>query len=89
MFISISHSIMYYYQKKKSFCDAKVIEGPEAPERSLRALFKFLNVRMLLRVFSDRILIESSVIGSSSGSSVIYSSLGSSVLFFRHAAIFY
>ena len=34
MFIPSTHSIIYHYQKEeKIFCNAKVIEGPEAPER--------------------------------------------------------
>ena len=75
--------------KKIVFCDVKVNEGPEVPEGPLRVLFRFLSDRALLRVFSDRILFASSVIGSSSGSSARDSPLGSSVVFFRHAAIFY
>ena len=34
MFIPSTDSIIYHYQKeKKIFCNAKAIEGPEAPER--------------------------------------------------------
>ena len=84
--------------KKRIFCNAKVIEDPEAPEDPFRVLFKShsdrvlfrsLSDRVLLRVLRDRILFETSVIASSSRSSVIDSSLGPSVLFFWHAAIFY
>ena len=89
MFIPISQCIIYHYPKARVFCNAKVIEGLEAPEDSLRVLF----FRFLDRVFSsvviDRIFFESSVIASSSVASVIDSSLGPSVLFFRHATIFY
>ena len=76
-------------KRNEEFCDAKVIEGAEAPEGLLWVLFKFHSDRVPLRVLSDRVLFESQVIGSSSGSSVIDSSPGLSVLFFRHAAIFY
>ena len=99
--LSITHSIIYHYQKEKNsfFCEVKVTENPEAPKGPLtdRVLFRFhfdriflrfLSGRVLLRVLSDSVFSESSVIGSSSGSSVIDSFLGSSVLFFRHAAIF-
>ena len=87
MIIPITHSIIYHYQKeKKNFLQCK---SPEAPEDPYRVLFRFLSGRFFLRVFSETILFESSVIGSSSRSSVKDSSLGSSVLFFRHAAIFY
>ena len=99
MFIPITHSIIYYYQKvKKVFCDANVIEDPEATECPLRVLFRFhgdrvlvrfLKDKVLLRVLRDMILCESSVIGSYSGSPVIDFFLGSSVLFFRHVTIFY
>ena len=87
--LPITHFIIYHYQKekKKVFCNAKVIEGREAPEGPLRVLFRFLSDEVLLSFLSDRNLFETSVIGSSSGSSVIDSSLGSSVFFFCHAAI--
>ena len=76
--LSPPHALSYTITKKIKIvlCDAKVIEGPEAPEGPLRVLFRLL---------SDRVLFESSVIGSS----VIDFSLGSSVLFFRQAANFY
>ena len=45
-------------KRKKVFCNAKVIEGLEAPEGSLSVLFRFL---------SNGILFQSSVIGSSLG----------------------
>ena len=84
--LSPPHILSYTITKKIIVLyDAKVIEGPEAPEGPLRVLFRLLSDRVLFRVLSDRILFESSVIGSS----VIDSSLGSSVLFFRHAANFY
>ena len=85
--LSPPHALSYTITKKikRVLCDAKVIEGPEAPEGSLRVLFRLLSDRVLFRVLSDRILFESSV----TGSSVIDFSLGSSVLFFRHAANFY
>ena len=54
-----------------------------------RACFRFFSYRVLLRVLSDRVLFESSVIGFSSGSSIIDSSLGKSVFFFRNVANFY
>ena len=91
MFIPITHSIIFHYQKeKKNFCDAKVIEASEAPEGFLRVFFMFhsdrvflsvLSDRVFFRVLSDRIFLESLVVGSSSGSSVIESSLGLSVFF--------
>ena len=90
MFIPITQSIIYHYQKgKRVFCNAKAIKGLEAPEGSPRVLFfRFYSesviFRFLDRVFSsvviDRIFFESSVIDSS---------LGPSVLFFGHATIFY
>ena len=98
MFIPITQCIIYHYPKARVFCNAKVIEGLEVPEGSLRVLFfRFYSDRVLFRfldrVFSsvviDRIFFESSVIASSSVASVIDSSLGPSVLFFRHATIFY
>ena len=91
MFIPVTRSIIHIplpKRKKEFFCDAKVTEGPEAPEGPLRVLFRFLSDRVLFRFLSDRVLFESPVIGSSSWSSVIDSSLGSSVLFFCHAAIY-
>ena len=99
MFIPITESIIYHYQKaKRVFCNAKAIKGLEAPEGSPRVLFfRFYSesviFRFLDRVFSsvviDRIFFESSVIASSSVASVIDSSLGPSVLFFGHATTFY
>ena len=81
MFIPITHSITYHYEKeKKSFCDGKFIERPETSEGPLGVLLRFR---------SDRILFDSSVIRSSSWSSVMDSSLVSLVLFLRCAAIFY
>ena len=84
-------------KKKKSFCDAKIIDSPEAPEGPLRVLFRlhrdsvflrFLSDRVLLNILSDRILFYSSVIGSSSGSSVMGSSLGFITLFYLLSFVF-
>ena len=50
--------------------------------------FRYLRDTVLLMVFSDRVLFESSVICSSKGSLVIDSSFGLSVVFFRHAGTF-
>ena len=81
MFISIIFSIIYHYkkEKKKSFCN----------EKPLRVL-KLLNVLLgftVIKVFSDKILFDFSVVGSSSGFTVIDSSLGSAVLFFSQNAV--
>ena len=101
MFVPITHSIIYHYQKvNKSFLQRKDVEGTaEASSQvfyrfhSDRILFRFFSDRVLLRVLlkglSDRVLFKSSVIGSSSESSIIDSSLGSSVLFLELAIIFY
>ena len=89
MFIPITYSIIYHYQKEEqSLCDAKIIESPEAPGGPLRVLFRFHRDWVLLKFLSDRIFFESSVIDSSSGFSIVDSSLLSSMLFFRHAAIY-
>ena len=77
-----SHHPLYHIplpkRKKRVFCDAKVTQGPQAPESPFRVLVRFHSDGILLMVLSDKILFESSVIDSS---------LGSSVLFFRHTAI--
>ena len=114
MFIPITHSIINYTKKKRrTFCDAKVIEVPEAPAGSLRVLFSFHSNKVLFSFFSDRVLLsvlsyrdpilmvlndrvlfESPVTCSSSGSSAIDSSLWSPLLFFcyflsTHATTFW
>ena len=102
--LSPSPTLSYTITKKKrrTFCDAKVIEIPEAPAGSLRVLFSFHSNKLLFSFFSDsvllsilsyrdpilmilndRVLFESPVTGSSSGSSVTDSSLWSSLLFFQ------
>ena len=59
MFILITHSILYTISKKKKvFCDAKIVQGPEAPEGPLRLLFTFRSDRVLLRVPSDTVLLR-------------------------------
>ena len=94
-------------KKKRNFCDAKLIEVPEAPASSLRVLFCFHGNKVLFRLISDRVclsvlnyrdpilmvlndrvLFESPVTGSSSGSAVIDSSPWSSLLFFRLFTLF-
>ena len=57
-FISITHTIMYHHQKfKKSFCNAKVNEGPEPNEDSIdRVLFMVLSDGVLFRILSDKVL---------------------------------
>ena len=56
-FISPSPTISYTITKKKKrvFCDAKVIEVPEAPEGPLRVLFRFHSDSVLFRFLSDRL----------------------------------
>ena len=45
-------------KRKKGFCDAKVIEGSEAPEGLLRVFFRFHNSdRVLFRYLGDRALL--------------------------------
>ena len=108
--LSPSPTLSYTITKKKrrTFCDAKVIEVSEAPTGSLRVLFSFHSDKVLFRFFSDRVLLsvlrdrdpilmvlndrvlfESPVTGSSSGSSAIDSSLWSSLLFFRFFPLFF
>ena len=53
-------------------------------------VLKLLNVLLgftVIKVFSDKILFDFSVVGSSSGFTVIDSSLGSAVLFFSQNAV--
>ena len=78
-------------KKKKSFCDAKIIDSPEAPEGPLRVLFRlhrdsvflrFLSDRVLLNILSDRILLNILSDRILFYSSVIGSSSGSSLMGF-------
>ena len=108
--LSPSPTLSYTITKKKrrTFCDAKVIEVPEALAGSLRVLFNFHSNKVIFRFFcffvllsvlsdrdpivmvlNDRVLFESPVTGSSSGSSVIDSSLCSSLLFFQLVPLFF
>ena len=41
-------------KKKRVFCDAKVIEDPEAPEGPFGVLFRFHSERVLFKVLSNR-----------------------------------
>ena len=95
-FIPITHSIIYHIKKPKIvfLCGANIIKLLRVfidevvfSFLSDRVLFRFLIYRILFRVLSDRVFLESSVIGSTSGSAVIDSSLTSSVPFFRHVTI--
>ena len=45
-------------QKRRTFCNAKVIEVPEAPVGSLKVLFSFHSNKFLFRFFSDRVLLS-------------------------------
>ena len=55
MFIRITHSIIYHYQKeKRDFCNAKVIEGPEGLDYPLRVFFRFHSDRVVFRFLRDR-----------------------------------
>ena len=89
------HHPLYHipYQKAKNsfLCGANIIKLLRVfidevvfSFLSERVFFRFLIYRILFRVLSDRVFLESSMIGSTSGSAVIYSSLTSSVPFFRH-----
>ena len=55
---SPSPTLSYTTTKKKSrvFCDAKAIEGTEAPGGTLRFLFRFHGDRILFSFLSDRVL---------------------------------
>ena len=90
MFILITQSIIYQYQKeKKSFLRHKSREGSESPEGPLRVLFRFHSDRVLFRFFSDIVLLRILSDRVLFVSSIIDSSLVLSVLFLRHATIFY
>ena len=45
-------------KKRRTFCDAKVIEVPEAAAGFLRVIFRFHSNKFLFRFFSDRILLS-------------------------------
>ena len=60
--LSITHSIIYHYQKEKNsfFCEVKVTENPEAPKGPLTdgVLFRFHFDRMFLRFLSGWVLLR-------------------------------
>ena len=74
-----------------SYTITKKAKESSATQKLLRVLKirRVLSDRILFRFPRDKVLFESSVIGSSSRSSVIDFSFGSPVVFFRHVAIFY
>ena len=45
-------------EKRRTFCNAKVIEVSQVPEGSLRVIFSFHSNRFLFRFFSDRVLLS-------------------------------
>ena len=61
MHVYSHHPLLSYTitkQKRRTFCNAKVIELPEAPAGSLRVLFSFHSNKFLFRFFSDRVLLS-------------------------------
>ena len=83
------YQISILKRKNESFATQKSLRVLKLLRVLLGFFFRFHNARVLFMFLSDRVLLISSVIGSSSGSSVIDPSLGSSVLFFQHATIFF
>ena len=97
-YLSPSPTLPYTIKRKKVFATQKplrvmkflrVLLGFSLGFTVIGSSLSFFSNRFLLRVLSDRILFESSVIGCSSWFSIIDHSLGSSVLFFQNDAIFY
>ena len=53
---SLTLSYTITKNKKRIFCDANVIEGPEAPDGPIRVRFRFHSDRVFFRFLSDRVI---------------------------------